>query len=94
MPQCHFSSIEMEKVHQFHSLAIPQRSEINSFRLIIQFELNWIYFDVFYFISLAKMAIISLRKNGSVDGAFFGVGTSPGVGSEKLKNRFRKSSAS
>jgi hypothetical protein len=37
----------------------------------------------------------SLRKKGSVEGAFFGTGASPaGRGSEKLKNRFRKSRAS
>jgi hypothetical protein len=51
---------------------------------------------MFYLISFSQLrARESLRKNGSVDGAFFGAGVSPEVeGSEKLKNRFRKSRAS
>lgn len=48
MPQGHFSSIEMEEVHQLHRLALSQSSEIDSFRLVIQLELDWVYLDMFY----------------------------------------------
>jgi hypothetical protein len=48
MPQGHFSSIEMEEIHELHRLAFTKSSKIDSFGLIIQFELNRVYLDMFY----------------------------------------------
>jgi hypothetical protein len=48
MPQGHFSSIEMEEIHELHSLAFTQSGKIDSFGLIIQLELNRVYLDMFY----------------------------------------------
>ena len=48
MPQSHFSSIEMKEVHKLHRLAFTKSSEIDSFGLIVQLELDRVYLDMFY----------------------------------------------
>ena len=47
MPQSHFSSIEMEEIHELHRLAFTKSSKIDSFGFIIQFEFNRVDFDMF-----------------------------------------------
>jgi len=51
MPQSHFSSIEMEEIHELHRLAFTKSCEIDSFGFVIQFELNRVYLDMFYLLA-------------------------------------------
>lgn len=67
MPQSHFSSIEMEEIHELHGLAFTKSGKIDSFGLIIQFELNRVNLDMFYlsaFPTIQQDALAYGRKVG------------------------------
>lgn len=45
VPQCHFSTVKVEEVHQLDSTAFAQRLVINSFRLVIELQRHREDFD-------------------------------------------------
>jgi hypothetical protein len=46
--QGHLGCLEMEKVHKLDRPALPKATIVHSLRLVIQLDLDWQDFDVFY----------------------------------------------
>lgn len=47
MPQGHFGTVKVEKVHELHRLAFAQGGKIDAFRLVVELELDRVDLDVF-----------------------------------------------
>lgn len=48
MAQRHLSAVEVEKVHELNRPSPSKSSEVYSFWLVVQLELDWVDFDMFW----------------------------------------------
>ena len=99
MPKGHLGPIKMEEVHQFDYSTLAKRSEVDALGFVIQLKLDRKDLNVLCNQSARQQREqLDLRKNGSLAAVFLmlvgDMGAVDGVGTEKLKNRLRKSSAS
>jgi hypothetical protein len=47
VPQCHLGTIKVEKVHELDRPALSERSVIDAFRFVVEFQFDWEDFDKF-----------------------------------------------